>query len=207
MEKIDKNSINEQEFYNLLDSNEKKIFTKYKNIYEIYSNKNQFFSFIVDMTKDNRKKLLFLKLKGIWKIWLNKLVNKLNIILQNNDKKGEIQEKTTKNIENNFQPSFEEIYDNFDIKNPLENPYIEDILLTDTNMKNNYNKFIDFCNFLLNKINIAKKKKEVEKIPYIISNLSSFKKRWYTTWKNNKKAEIMKTFHKKFSPLRKDITL
>ena len=95
---------------------------------------------------------------------------------------------------------FNEIYDNFNEKTPLKNSPIKDEL----KWKNweIYSNFIKFCDFLIDKINNSTNKKEIKKIPLIISNLSSYK--WSREWTNikeknikNKRNEVMNLYNKK----------
>jgi hypothetical protein len=68
---------------------------------------------------------------------------------------------------------FNEIYNNFNDKEPLSNPLIQEKLKSEKN--NILNNFIKFCDFLIIKINNSTNKKEIKKIPLIISNISSYK--------------------------------
>ncbi len=96
---------------------------------------------------------------------------------------------------------FSNIYNNFNEKQPLENEIITETYLKSINW-NIYNNFIDFCNYLLDKIQKSTKKDEIKKIPLIISNISNY--RWSSKNLKNKnikekRNEVMQEFkNKKF---------
>jgi hypothetical protein len=106
-------------------------------------------------------------------------------------------EKINNNIEY-YNSYFQEIYDNFNIENVFNNELIIENL---KNIKTNeiiYVKFINFCNFLIKKIENSSRKSEIKKIPQIISNLSSYK--WWRKYEAliiQKRNEVMQLYKKK----------
>jgi len=79
--------------------------------------------------------------------------------------------KTEKNIDIDNNELFDKIYNNFNIESPLENESIVKIY----SWRNKFDFFINFCNYLIQKIEKSKSKKEINKIPLIVSNLSNYK--------------------------------
>ena len=109
----------------------------------------------------------------------------------------EVWQEETKNeikesLENESQlhKVFTDIYNNFNEKKPLENESIQEIL---QNQKwKIFENIMLFLSFLEEKISKANNKKEISKIPLIISNICSYK--WWKKTRNlflSKKNEIM----------------
>jgi len=140
---------------------------------------------------DSRKWLI--SLKEIWnnEEWIPKYTH-------------DFSEKTNNILKNKFPEekirNFEEIYENFNIKNVFENESIKDLLKE--KKWEIFNNYIDFCNFLIKKIENAKSKKEIIKIPQIISNLYNYK--WDSEKKSlviQKRNEVMNMYKQKIRSL------
>jgi len=105
--------------------------------------------------------------------------------------KDTVEEKIEINESNKL---FDEIYEKFNIDFPLDNKSIIKIYW----WRNKFYFFIDFCNYLIEKIRKSENKKEIAKIPLIVSNLASYK------WKHpnqrsiiEKRNELMYYFNEK----------
>ncbi len=112
----------------------------------------------------------------------------------------DIRNKSINILENNQEDllieKFDNIYNNFDIKNISNNWLIKEKLKWTKNEI--FTNFIYFCNYLIKKIKHANSKKEIEKIPLIIANLYSYK--WNSNLKpqiRNKKQDVMIEYNKK----------
>ena len=120
----------------------------------------------------------------------------------------EIKDKTNWIIEtdNKLKELFDEIYNSFDYKNPLNNSPIKNKLISKRN--NIYTNFNLFCEYLIQKINNSKTKKEIIKIPMIISNLNDYKwKTWWYVFKQKmiieKRREVMQKYKSKLKEFKK----
>ena len=96
---------------------------------------------------------------------------------------------------------FDNIYNSFNIIKPLDNESIAQKYFKWINW-NIYNNYIEFCNYLLEKISNSLNKSDISKIPLIISNLSNY--RWSSKNYKNKKiiekrSEIMTAYKNKIS--------
>ncbi len=108
-------------------------------------------------------------------------------------------------INNQLEKLFNDIYESFDYKNPLENKPIKNKLISKKNEI--YTNFNFFCEYLIQKIKNAKTKKEIIKIPKIISNLYDYKwKAWWYVFKQKmiieKRAEVMQQYKLKLKELK-----
>ncbi len=114
------------------------------------------------------------------------------------DTSKKVEEKLKEKIHPEKRKIFEEIYINFNTENVFENEEIIKVLQKIETIWWIYENFIDFCNFLIEKIQNAKTKKEIAKIPQIISNLSNYKWDYKVRWLiKDKKNEVMWLYKEK----------
>lgn len=125
--------------------------------------------------------------------------------MNNRWKLSPIKNHTNEKLQKNLEISFDTIYNNFDIKNPLNNDSIPNILFIWETDQEKFSIFADFCNFLLSKIS-SSDKQYLKKIPFIISNISSFNLVWYKLEINTKRNEVMSKYNTKINNKKRQFT-